>query len=113
VKQFAPLLKPIAWIAGGVGMLVCVGVVAFVATNWSVLSTFPGMPSSYEAKEYCSCRFVSKRSDDFCAKYVAQSTVPMQGREVDEENRTVTSTALWTSNTARYVGPRRGCVLVR
>ena len=107
------LLKVVAWGAAGITVLV-VGVGgSYVAANWTVLSTFPGMPSSYEAKEYCSCRWVSNRPDDFCAAYVAQSTVPMQGREVDEAGKRVTSTALWTSSTARYVDRRRGCVLER
>ncbi|MCB9675036.1 MAG: amidase [Alphaproteobacteria bacterium] len=104
-------MKPWMWIVGGVGSLVAFGGITFVALNWAALSTFPAMPSSYEAKEYCSCRWVSGRDDAFCERFVAQSTVPMQGREVDEVNRRVTSRALWTSNSARYVDARRGCVL--
>ena len=113
MKQLAPLLKPLAWTAAGAALLIGGLAAIWVATNWEEVSTFRGMPSSYEAKEYCSCRFVSKRSDDFCSNYVAQSTVPTQGREVDEANQSVTARALWTSNTARYLGPRKGCVLDR
>ncbi len=113
MRRLWPVLKPVVWTLAGAVLLVMVGTGIWVAMNWQALSTFPGMPSSYEAKEYCSCRFVSRRDDAFCAAYVAQSTVPMQGREVDEANKTVTSTALWVSNTAKYVDQRRGCVLVR
>ncbi len=100
----------------GLGAVACVVFVvlgSWIAANWTVLSTFPMMPSSYEAKEFCSCRFVSDRDGAFCAAFVKQSTVPMQGREVDEAAKTVTSRALWTSSTARYVDERRGCVLDR
>lgn len=99
-----------------VGALLAVavfGLILYVGLNWRVLSTFPQMPSSYEAKEYCSCRWVSGRSDTFCAQYVHQTTVPMQGREIDEATRSVTSTSLWQSNSARLVDDQRGCVLDR
>lgn len=94
-----------------VGALLVVG--GWIALNWEVVRAIPQLPSSYEAKEFCSCRFVSRRDEAFCARFVKQSTIPMQGRRVDEATKSVTATALWTSNTARYRGPRAGCVLER
>ena len=100
-------LRAIGVIVGSLLVLVLL----LLAWGGQAVRDFPWMPSSYEAKEYCSCRWVSGRDDAFCERFVAQSTVPMQGREVDEVNRRVTSRALWTSNSARYVDARRGCVL--
>ncbi|MEZ4318023.1 MAG: amidase [Myxococcota bacterium] len=106
-------MKRVLTVVAPVVALAAIALGMYVMLHWEALSTFPGMPSSYEAKEYCSCRWVSERDDAFCAAYVAQSTVPMQGREVDEQAHTVTSRALWVSNTARYVDRRHGCVLDR
>lgn len=102
LQAIAALLGLVLLAAGG-----------WVAWNWEVVSAIPMLPSSYEAKEFCSCRFVSGRDDAFCARFVKQSTIPMQGRSVDDQARTVTATALWTSHTARYRGPKLGCVLDR
>jgi hypothetical protein len=83
----------------------------WVALNWAALSTFPRMPSAYEAKEFCSCRFVEGRDDTFCDHYVHQTVVPSQGRVVDEAHKRVTARALWIRTTARWVSPEGGCVL--
>ena len=96
---------------GAVLGLILLAGVGFVGWNWAVLSVFPNMPSSYEAKEYCSCRFVSERPADFCDRFVRQSVVPTQGRTVDEQGRRVTAKALWTTNSARWVDRQHGCVL--
>lgn len=98
----------------GRGLAALVAVVGLAAGGWLVanraaVTGFPRMPSSYEAKEYCSCRWVSGRDDTFCAHFVAQSVVPTQGREVDEANRRVTARALGIRSSARWVGPREGC----
>lgn len=91
------------------GVLLVVG--AYVARNWAALSTFPRMPSAYEAKEYCSCRFVEGRDGAFCDAFVYQDVVPSQGRTVDEANKRVTAKALWVSTSAVWVSERAGCVL--
>lgn len=85
--------------------------VAWGVANRGPLSSFPSMPSAYEAKEYCSCRWVSGRDDAFCDRFVRQSVVPTQGREVDEGAKRVTARALWVSHTAEWTGPRTGCVV--
>lgn len=96
----------------GVGALVLAGPVAWFLWNVAALTSFPAMPSAYEAKEYCSCRWVSGRDDGFCDRFVHQDVVPTQGRVVDEAARTVTASALWVSSTARWVDRPTGCVLV-
>lgn len=84
---------------------------AWIAPQWAALSTFPRMPSAYEAKETCSCRFVEWRDAAFCDAFVHQDVVPSQGREVDEAARRVTARALWVTSSARWVSEREGCVL--
>ena len=90
------------------GMLVVVGILVWGGPK---LRAFPAMPSTYEAKEYCSCRFVSKRDEAFCDAFIFQDIVPTQGRVVDEEHKTVTASALLVSTTAHYVDDRVGCVI--
>lgn len=96
---------------GGLTVLGGAGLVALFAWGGVALIDFPGMPSAYEAKEYCSCRFVSGMDEDFCEEFVHQTVVPSQGRTVDEEAKSVTARALWTHHTARWVDARQGCVL--
>lgn len=95
------------------GLLGVVGVVfvAWLAPRWSALSTFPRMPSRYEAKETCSCRFVEGRDAAFCDAFVFQDVVPSQGRTVDEAARRVTARALWVTSSARWVSERDGCLI--
>jgi len=95
-------------------LVVAVPVIAglgWVGLHGSALSTFPRMPSAYEAKKYCSCRWVEGRDATFCDHYVYQDVVPSQGRTVDEANKTVTAKALWIRTSARWIGPREGCVI--
>lgn len=103
------------WIRGGLGLLglVVCALAAVLVWGGPELRNFPDMPSSYEAKEYCSCRWTSGLDDAFCEDFVFQTIIPTQGKVVDEANKSVTARALFRSNTARWVDERRGCVLVR
>lgn len=94
----------------GLGLVLAV-VAGFVLYNWSMLSAFPGLPSSYEAKELCSCLFVEGRSQAECEGFIRQDVVGIDGRDYDLTGKAVTVRALWTSNRARYASPRHGCVL--
>ncbi len=98
-------------IAAGMGVSTLLAAALLFAWGGVALLDFPRMPSAYEAKEYCSCRFVVGRDPAFCDAFVHQDVVPTQGRTVDEEARTVTVRALGVSSTARWRGPREGCVL--
>ena len=89
-------------------LVVTLGIGA-VVPMWEALSAFPQMPSAYEAKEMCSCRWVEGRTAGACEKFVAQSVVPIQGRDVDEAAKKVTVHALWTSSSAHWVDARTGC----
>ncbi|MEZ4448480.1 MAG: hypothetical protein R3B09_03295 [Nannocystaceae bacterium] len=86
-------------------------VAVFVLLNWSQLSAFPRLPSSYEAKELCSCLFVEGRTQEHCEAFIRQDVVPIDGRTYDMEGKSVTVRALWTESRAHHVSPRVGCVL--
>ena len=102
--------KLLGFIGKALGVvLVLVAIV--VAWNWSQLSAFPDLPSSYEAKELCSCLFVEGRDQEHCEGFIRQDVVPIEGRSYDMSGKTVTVRALWTENRAHYVSPRVGCVL--
>lgn len=94
----------------GLGTVIALAL-AFVAYNWSMLSVFPDLPSSYEAKELCSCLFVEGRSQADCEAFIRQDVVSIDGRDFDMEGKAVTVRALWNENRAHYVSPRHGCVL--
>jgi len=103
--------RPILIGAGVVVGLPVLGVLGWVAVNWAPLSSFPSMPSAYEAKEMCSCLFVEGRDQEFCDRFVFQDVVPSQGREVDLEGRRVTARALWRTHSARWVSAEYGCAI--
>ena len=87
-------------------LLVAIGVVFAASPS---LRAFPYLPSAYDAKQTCSCRFVEHRDAAFCEDFVAQDVVPIQGRSVDEQARTADVTALWITTRARWVSDREGC----
>lgn len=89
-------------------LLLVGGVVAYL---WEPLSTFPQMPSAYEAKELCSCLFVEGRPQDACELFIKQDVVSIDGRSFDMEKKTVSVKALWNEGRARYVSPTYGCVI--
>ncbi|MEZ4385870.1 MAG: hypothetical protein R3A79_31415 [Nannocystaceae bacterium] len=98
-------------ILGAVVGCVVAAAAVFVLFNWSTLSTFPAMPSSYEAKELCSCLFVEGRAQADCEAFVRQDVVAIDSRVYDMEGKRVRVRALWSESSAHYVSPRYGCVL--
>jgi hypothetical protein len=67
--------------------------------------------TAYGAKDLCSCLFVMRQSDEFCANWTRASP-NIKTVRVDRENRVVeTQAVLFWSARARYVSPRFGCVL--
>ena len=69
--------------------------------------------TAYTAKNTCSCIFVMKRSEAFCADFVKQDP-EVTTVSIDREAKTVEAQAmsLWGAR-ARFVDVRRGCVLER
>jgi hypothetical protein len=90
----------------GLGLLLCV----LVLWNWHDLSYFTSIISSYYAKEFCSCYFVTGESEAFCHDYTRQY-IPISSFSLDKEKKTVTVTGLLRKSEAYYTGPRTGCAL--
>jgi hypothetical protein len=96
------------------GLVVAVSAAIGTAAAWfpdqaGSLMAFPGLASSYDAKESCSCRYVEGRTQLQCEQFVAQSVVPISGRVFDDAAKTVTTTALGVSSTTTWRGKREGC----
>ncbi len=67
--------------------------------------------TAYTAKDFCSCLFVMRMSEDYCRRWTAASPAVATLR-VDHEERSVQTAAvlLWGEK-ARFVSERDGCVL--
>ncbi|MEQ9363933.1 MAG: hypothetical protein RIF32_06810 [Leptospirales bacterium] len=100
MKKILTTIALIAVILGGV----------WFSANWHHVSAFPSIISSWYSKEFCSCHFVVGRDEDFCHN-IARQWVSISDFQLDSEAKTVTVTGLGRANTARYLGPRQGCVL--
>jgi len=74
------------------------------------LMAFPGIVSSYTAKEYCSCRYVMNHPEAYCRNYVR---LPMPIDEIidDHEHKQVLATGFWNTQRAVWISPREGCRL--
>jgi hypothetical protein len=67
--------------------------------------------TAYSAKEMCSCIFVMQQSEEYCKAWTKASP-NIKSVSVDYDKKRVESQALTlVGATARYVSPRRGCVL--
>lgn len=91
-------------------LLIAVGLLVLVWHNRVALGAFPGIISSYTAKEYCSCRYVMLNSAEYCQGYVKQY-VPSSLLD-DPANKRVTAQGLGRSNVAAWQGERQGCRLL-
>jgi hypothetical protein len=104
-------MKKFFKIIGALLLLVLLLVGGFVGYYWQEVSGFPATPSSYEAKEMCSCLFVEGRPQKACEQFIKQDVVPIDERAIDLVNKRVTVKALWISNSAKYVSPQNGCMI--
>jgi len=89
-------------------------VVLLLALAWpnrAHLAAFPDIIGAYTAKEYCSCRYVTGNSMDYCRAYT-QQYVPISALVDDPAARRVTASGLGRIHTAAWLGPRQGCRLL-
>jgi hypothetical protein len=80
--------------AGGATLLAAERVRAREASQFEVLTGF-------SAKEACSCAFVVEQNDEYCVAFGQTGPVPV-AVAIDHGAKTVTSTFLGTSRTARF-----------
>ncbi|TGN06842.1 hypothetical protein [Leptospira ilyithenensis] len=85
--------------------------VFWVQWNWKHLSAFPAIISSFYSKEFCSCYYVMKQSEEQCHNF-ARQWVPISLFNLDQTNKEVTVSGLGRTNKAKYLGERLGCRLV-
>ena len=104
-------MKKFFKIIGALLLLLLLVVGGFIGYYWQEVSGFPATPSSYEAKELCSCLFVESRPQKDCEQFIRQSVVPIDSRAIDLANKRVTVKALWISTSAKYISPKNGCVI--
>lgn len=103
-------MKKIGKILGIFILAVVLLIGIFVGANWTDIKNFQPMASGAFSKFMCSCMFVEERSEEDCKNW-SRLIIPQQSYSVDKEKKSVTATALWYSNTSRYVGKRFGCTL--
>jgi hypothetical protein len=91
-------------------VLVLLGLVPGLSGRYR--SATPALAAAYRAKETCSCLFVEGRDEEYCRAWTV-ATPDLARAVVDRGARRVRARALllWTAE-ARFVDPRRGCVLV-
>ena len=91
-------------------LLVLLGLVPDLSGRYR--ASTPALAAAYRAKETCSCVFVEGRDDAYCRAWTVASP-DLARAEVDRAARRVRARALllWSAE-ARFVDPRRGCVLV-
>jgi len=71
----------------------------------------PKVVSSNFSKEFCSCLFVVKRSEDLCYKNAKQFIAPTSYK-IDHEKKMVVANFIGSKTTVRYTEKRYGCQIV-
>lgn len=92
-------------------VLLILSVGTYVTFNYAKLKDFTAVISSYYAKEMCTCVFVIEQSEDTCHNIVRQY-VPISSVTVDRDNKSVTTTGMFRTNSAKFEGAQYGCTLV-
>lgn len=88
--------------------LVLLGI--YIGANWRDIKNFQPMGSATFSKFMCSCMFVEGRSEEQCLIW-SRVVIPQQSYSVNKNEKSVTSSALWYTSTARYRNDRFGCTL--
>jgi hypothetical protein len=82
----------------------------WIGANWRHFSAFPSILPAFYAKEFCSCRYVMKRSVEDCRNF-ARQWIKEDDFQLDETNRRVSVTGMGRTESARFTEERYGCVL--
>ena len=101
--------KIFKWV-GLMCVMIVLSAVVYLSVNGEHTKSFPHIISSFYAKEFCSCYFVTEGSEPECHQF-AKQWIPISEFHLDKENQTVSVTGLFVTTRARYTGDRYGCVL--
>lgn len=69
---------------------------------------FPKVVSASFAKEFCSCHFVVKQSNEFCENY-AKQIIPISSYGLDKN--IVWAKGLFIKTEVQYLGKKLGCTI--
>ncbi|TGL59136.1 hypothetical protein EHQ58_09480 [Leptospira ognonensis] len=83
----------------------------WIQWNWKHVEAFPSIISSFYSKEFCSCYYVMKQSEEQCHDF-ARQWVPISQFTNDIEKKEVSVTGLGRTNKAIFLNEKQGCVLV-
>ncbi|PIR23976.1 MAG: amidase [Deltaproteobacteria bacterium CG11_big_fil_rev_8_21_14_0_20_45_16] len=94
------------------GLLVLIfGMAIFASMNWIYFKSFPQIISAYYAKEFCSCYYVMKQSEEHCHEWTKQ-WVPISSFSWDKDRKEIFVEGFFYKSRARWIGERQGCQLM-
>jgi hypothetical protein len=82
----------------------------WVQWNWKHIEAFPSIISSFYSKEFCSCQYVMKLSEEQCHNF-ARQWVPISEFINDKEKKEVIVTGLGRTNKSVFLSEKLGCVI--
>jgi len=91
-------------------LLFAVLIILWIQWNWKHLEAFPSIISSFYSKEFCSCYYVMKQSEEQCHNF-ARQWVPISQFGNDIEKKEVTVSGLGRTNKSIFLNEKQGCVL--
>lgn len=103
MKKFMKILFMILVI-----IIIIIGIVTI--TNWNDINNFRPMVSGAFSKFMCSCLFVEQRSEEQCLQW-SKLDLPVSSYSVNQNEKSVTASALGKTSKASYTNERFGCTL--
>ncbi|MCB1157228.1 MAG: hypothetical protein H7A25_14855 [Leptospiraceae bacterium] len=91
-------------------LILFISFISWIITNRKHIASFPQIISAFYSKEFCSCYFVMKRSEENCHNH-ARQWVPISSFELNKEKREVIVSGLGVKTVATFQNPKIGCVL--
>ncbi len=83
---------------------------AFLGLNWKHFKNFPQVLPTFQAKEVCSCLYVSEQGENYCRELVRQ-WLPSATLIIESEARRVKARAFGVERSARFESFKYGCQL--
>ncbi|MDZ4725347.1 MAG: hypothetical protein SH817_04280 [Leptospira sp.] len=94
----------------GISLSILLLILVWFQWNWKHVEAFPSIISSFYSKEFCSCFYVMKLSEEQCHDF-ARQWVPIGEFINDTVKKEVSVTGLGRTNKAIYLNEKNGCVL--